>query len=475
MGNVLVNETSLTNIANAIRAKEGEQAGGTMTPAQMPTRIANLPSGGVISVESVTINIYSGTTQNRFLRPDGSEGKGDLAVSATVLPANATIPDLKWTSSNTAVATIVYDGANDAYKVHAVGVGSATITATSVESGESDSFTVVVATPTWTDIQAQVRAGTILDIMDIGDVVPTVVDFKKTSSSHTVYNTSVRLVHILDTSAKQAKYGLNSNAAIFQYTHATVQSISFDAAETALEATEETAQEGVYYYGWTSGTTYTPLNLATGDTIPYGDYGKVYKSSINTNGTYYNQIRGNGWNNWKYSMIRQWLNSDAAPSSQEWFTPSHIGDGTPSNTVLNYAGWMNDIDQTLASIVVPVTIGTAANTVTDGGATYTTTDKFFLPSKEEVYFQPQVAGAEGEVWDYYKQNNAYANANDNNATSRIIRTYPTTSSPDNWASWWLRSANRSSAYGAFCASNNGSAYFNGANYGYYIAPACVIA
>lgn len=473
MTKVLVTEQNLQNIANSIRAKNGSSD--TYKPGQMSTAIDNIPTSGIVSVSSVSINTYSGTTQNRYLRPDGTEGKGDLAVSATVLPANATIPDLKWTSSDTSVATIVFDSINNVYKVHAVGTGTATITAASVESGVSDTFTVSVSTPTWAVIQAQVRAGTILDIMDIGDVVPTTVDFKKTSSSHTVYNTSVRLVHILDNATKQAKYGLNSYAAIFQYTHATVQGIMFDAAETATEADEETAQDGVYYYGWVSGTTYTPLNLTTGDTIPYSDYTKVYKSSINTTGANYNSIRQYGWNNWKYSMIRQWLNSDAAASSQEWFQKTHIGDGTPSSSVLNYAGWLDDIDQSLASIVVSVTIGTAANTVTDGGATYTTTDKFFLPSKEEVYFQPQVAGAEGEVWDYYKQNNAYSSANDNNATSRIIRTYPTTNSPDSWANWWLRSATRSNAYYAFCAGNGGYATNTTANTTYYVAPACVIA
>ena len=475
MANKLYEENDISAIATAIRAKEGAQAGGTMTVAQMPTRIANLPEGGVVSVSSVTINTYSGTTQNMYLKPDGTGGKTDLAVSATVLPANATIPDLKWESSDPTQATIVYDEANNTYKVHAVGAGTVTITATSVESGENDSFTVVVAIPTWAVIKQFVQAGNILNLMDVGDIVPTVVDFKKTSSSHTAYNTGVRLVHVLDTAAKQAKYGLNSNGAIFQYQHAHIQGMMFDAAETATEADEETAQDGVYYYGWTSGSTYTPLNLTTGDTIPYGDYAKVYKSSINTTGTYYNQIRGNGWNNWKYSMIRQWLNSDAAASSQEWFTPSHVGDGSPNNTVLNYAGWLADIDQDLAAVVAQVTISTAANTVTDGGATYTTTDKFFLPSKEEVYFSPQVSGAEGEVWDYYKDNVGYTSPNDGNSATRMFITYPTSSSPYNVVIWWLRSAYRSYAYTAWYGSTYGDASLTSANYAYYVTPACVIA
>ena len=267
--------------------------------ANLPDAIGSISGGGIISVSSVSITTQS---QTIYTRPDGSEGKTDLTLAATVLPANATIPDIKWESSDPTKATIIYDEANDIYKIRAVGAGTATITATSVESGESDSFTVTVAVPTWAVIKQFVQAGNILNLMDVGDIVPTVVDFKKTSSSHTTYNTGVRLVHVLDTAAKQAKYGLNSNGAIFQYQHAHIQGMMYDAAETATEADEETAQEGVYYYGWNSGSTYTALNLSTGDTIPYGDYAKVYKSSINTTGANYNSIRQYGWNNWKYFM-----------------------------------------------------------------------------------------------------------------------------------------------------------------------------
>lgn len=44
MSNVLVNETSLQNIANAIRTKNGSSD--TYTPSEMSTAIENIPSGG---------------------------------------------------------------------------------------------------------------------------------------------------------------------------------------------------------------------------------------------------------------------------------------------------------------------------------------------------------------------------------------------------------------------------------------------
>jgi len=197
MGNKLYEENDVAAIATAIRTKNGSSD--TYKVSQMAAAVEAIPTSGIISVASVTINTYSGTTQNMYLKPDGSAGKTDLAVSATVLPANATIPDIKWESSDPTKATIIYDEANDTYKIRAVGAGTVTITATSVESGESDSFTVTVAVPSWAVIKQFVQAGNILNLMDVGDIVPTVVDFKKTSSSHTAYNTGVRLVHVLDT------------------------------------------------------------------------------------------------------------------------------------------------------------------------------------------------------------------------------------------------------------------------------------
>ena len=46
MTNVLVNETSLQNIADSIRAKNGSSD--TYTPAQMSGAIDNIPSGATI-------------------------------------------------------------------------------------------------------------------------------------------------------------------------------------------------------------------------------------------------------------------------------------------------------------------------------------------------------------------------------------------------------------------------------------------
>ena len=81
MGNVLVNNTSLNNIADAIRNKNGTQ--NTYTPAQMAPAIAALPTG-ISDVTSVTITNKSAFENLQF---QGTYLTIPLAV--TVLPANA--------------------------------------------------------------------------------------------------------------------------------------------------------------------------------------------------------------------------------------------------------------------------------------------------------------------------------------------------------------------------------------------------
>ena len=81
-----------------------------------------------VAVTGVTLNVSSGT-----LNPGGS-----VALTATVIPADANNKTVTWTSSNTSVAT-VSNGV-----VTAVAVGSATITATTQDGGFTATYTLTV-------------------------------------------------------------------------------------------------------------------------------------------------------------------------------------------------------------------------------------------------------------------------------------------------------------------------------------------
>ena len=64
-------------------------------------------------------------------------GGADHQLTAIIAPNNATVRDVTWASSNTAVATVSTTGV-----VKAVGVGTATITATTVDGGKKATCTV---------------------------------------------------------------------------------------------------------------------------------------------------------------------------------------------------------------------------------------------------------------------------------------------------------------------------------------------
>lgn len=238
---------------------------------------------------------------------------------------------------------------------------------------------------------------------------------------------------------------------------ATNGTYAFDAPETPTAATEETAQEGIYYFGY-NGSTYTALNLSTGDTIPYGDYTAVYKTDVTGGVSYFNDIRQYGYNVYKYSAIRQWLNSDAAGGS--WWQASHVGDVAPSYT--SQAGFMKDLDSSFKAILQRTEVVTAGNNVTDDGSNYSTYDYLFLPSNYEAYI-PSSPG-EGDGQDLF----AMGGAGKNGLRAR---------GPidgDNTANWWLRSAYRYNAYSECYVSTRGAGNHYNANYAYSVVAACKI-
>lgn len=175
--------------------------------------------------------------------------------------------------------------------------------------------------------------------------------------------------------------------------YATIEDIDFDASEQE-EATEATAQEGLFYCG-RNGSTYTMLNLRTGDTIPYGSYEHVYHSIAN-----HRNVFTNGYNRYLHCAQRQWLNSDA--TFGEWWTPQHVGD-CPPGQLSQRKGFMAGLDSDFLSVINPVKIQVATNTVTDGGVTDVMYDRFFMQSVEELYGSPQNNYVEGPFFPYWKQ------------------------------------------------------------------------
>ena len=246
--------------------------------------------------------------------------------------------------------------------------------------------------------------------------------------------------------------------------YGTIEEIQFDAPEQE-EATEETAQEGLYYCGRT-GSTYTMLDLSAGDTIPHSDYDHVYHSAIN-----HKDIFSSGYNRWSHSGQRQWLNSGADAGA--WWESKHVGDCPPSQ-LSTRKGFMAGLDSDFLSVLHPVKVQTSCNTVTDGGVTDVTYDTFFLQSLEEVYGQPQAVGVEGEYFPYWKEILGIdAPSNDVNEARKISRINTPTGSA---VLLRLRSASRGySGYAWYIVGSVGNLNnYGNATSSYSALPACVI-
>lgn len=235
--------------------------------------------------------------------------------------------------------------------------------------------------------------------------------------------------------------------------------LQFDAPETPTAATEETAQDGIYYFGY-DGSSYTALNLSTGDTIPYGDYTAVYKTDATDSVTYFNQIRQSGWNDYFYSAYRQWLNSEAAAGG--WWNPSHVGDVAPSQAS-SIAGFMNGLPADFKAILSQTEVKTAGNGANVPTATVKTSyDYFFAPSNYEVYGTS--TPVEGDRIPYF----ALGTSGKNGLRARGPI------SGGNTAYAWLRSAGQGGAYYAYCVSDYGNVVTYYASSAYRAFVACKI-
>ena len=109
------------------------------------------------------------------------------------------------------------------------------------------------------------------------------------------------------------------------------------------------------------------------------------------------QETGYGWNRWKTSAIRQYLNSSAPIGA--WWKAQDEWDIAP-NELTTKAGFLSGCSESFINAIKPVEVKTYVNTVYDStqqAEDYDLTyDKVFLPSLEEMYIKYQAQG-EGEM------------------------------------------------------------------------------
>lgn len=176
-----------------------------------------------------------------------------------------------------------------------------------------------------------------------------------------------------------------------------------------------------------------------------------------------------GWNRWKTSALRQYLNSEQAKG--KWWTPQDEWDIAPDQLATK-DGFLCGMPADMLKALKTVKVVTYANTVQDGGEADITYDRVFLPSLEQLFINPQIAG-EGTVHEYWQRRSGMK------TKMQQYQTYPRMISyaVENHTSPQfvrLRSASRGSAVGTWCVNSSGYVDNGNAWYAYRFSPLVVV-
>lgn len=158
-----------------------------------------------------------------------------------------------------------------------------------------------------------------------------------------------------------------------------------------------------------------------------------------------------GWNRWKTSALRQYLNSEQAKG--KWWTPQDEWDIAPDQLATK-DGFLCGMPADMLKALKTVKVVTYANTVQDGGEADITYDRVFLPSLEQLFINPQIAG-EGTVHEYWQRRSGMKTKMQQYQTYPRMISYAVENhtSPQGVR---LRSASRGGASGAWYVNSSGS-------------------
>lgn len=177
-----------------------------------------------------------------------------------------------------------------------------------------------------------------------------------------------------------------------------------------------------------------------------------------------------GWNRWKTSALRQYLNS-SKPKGQ-WWTPQDKWDICPDQ-LAGKDGFLRGMPEEMLNCLKKVKVVTYANTVNDEGAEDITYDYVTLPSLSQMFIKPQTSG-EGSVHTYWKRRSGrttpcewwtdYPNMVEYSIANKTSPQYVR-----------LRSANQGNACYAWNVGTSGNVYASNASSAFTFAPLVCIA
>lgn len=177
-----------------------------------------------------------------------------------------------------------------------------------------------------------------------------------------------------------------------------------------------------------------------------------------------------GWNRWKTSALRQWLNS-SKPKGQ-WWTPQDQWDICPDQ-LASKDGFLCGMPEEMLNCLKKVKVVTYANTVNDEGAEDITFDYVTLPSLSQMFIKPQTSG-EGDVHTYWKRRSGRTTPCEwyTNYPNMVEYSIANKTSPQGVR---LRSASQGNACSAWYVYASGYVGSNYASNAYTFAPLVCIA
>ena len=222
----------------------------------------------------------------------------------------------------------------------------------------------------------------------------------------------------------------------------------------------------IYTYGADGKTlleTITPTFSASGTNLG------IMKSNTRNGDLNSCQEMAYGWNRWKTSALRQWLNSEAGVGA--WWTAQDEWDIAPDQ-LASKPGFLNGMSEGFIKAIKKVKVVTYTNTVNDGGTADITYDRVFIPSLEQMFINPQISG-EGEYHAYWRRRAGQSTPLAQYGTYPNMITYKV----DNHTSASyvrLRSALGGNAANAWIVYSSGHVNYYGASYALACAPLIVL-
>ena len=175
--------------------------------------------------------------------------------------------------------------------------------------------------------------------------------------------------------------------------------------------------------------------------------------------------KNKGNNNWQYSNIAQFLNSDqvswysaqhqydAPPNKDNCY---HYSNGTTYNAYDTHKGFLYYWSADEKALLKDMTLTLANNTVTDGGGSYTWTGKVWLPTYTQMGGGQNKSISEGEAFSKFTDNSSRIKSLHPNciANNEYCKVNNYVSGRNHW--YWMSSANPSHSYRVRYVSNDGS-------------------